>query len=541
MTLFRIALNQQRTGLIAMTLMGVLAGVLNALGFVQVAGTSQVERLAFARSMEVLGAQLSYMLPIPDRLDTLAGYLQWRAFGSIVLILGIWAVISATGSGRGDEERGLVEQWLAAGTSRARYVAMRVFVFALVALFAILATVVLTYVAGTAAGEPLPVAGMVGIGQDLLLTTLACFGIGLVVAQLVTTRRAAGFGAAGLVILLFLINGASRTADVGPIRWLSPFYLYEQSKPLTRDGAMDVAAVISLALAALVLIALAVTAFVRRDLGGTAITRASRTSRPTMAPSRDPLLRIPVVALLRQQWLWIATWLVGLTALSAFLASIIKTVIDTLTTSSTPVMRQYFERAGLSGYDSFVGAIWLSTLMLILSAYAIVQVQSWSADDAEGRLATILSAPVSRSRVILERLIALLVAVGILCAAAGIAVYLVTTSQAIEIDGSKLALATALVVFIPLAFGAIGQLLAVWRPRSALVLLSAVAVASYFLVQFTPLFGWPEWVANLSLFSLYGMPMGDEVNWSGIAGLVGVTVVGTIGALFAVQRRDVGA
>jgi ABC-2 type transport system permease protein len=540
-TLFRIALKQQRTGLIAMTLMGVLAGALNALGFVQVAGASQAERLAFARSMEVLGAQLSYMLPIPDRLDTLAGYLQWRAFGAIVLILGVWAVISATGSGRGDEERGLVEQWLAAGISRARYVAMRVFVFALVALFAIVATIVLTYVAGTAAGEPLPIAGMVGIGQDLLLTTLACFGIGLVVAQLVTTRRAAGFGAAGMVILLFLINGASRTADVGPIRWLSPFYLYEQSKPLTRDGAMEAGAVIALALAALVLIALAVTAFVRRDLGGTAITRVSRTSRPTMAPSRDPLLRLPVVALLRQQWLWITTWLVGLTALSAFLASIIKTVIDTLTTSSTPVMRQYFERAGLSGYDSFVGAIWLSTIMLVLSAYAIVQVQSWSADDAEGRLATVLSAPVSRGRVILERLVALLVAVGLICAAAGTAVYLVTTSQAIDIDGSKLALATALLVLIPLAFAAIGQLLAVWRPRSALVLLSTIAVASYFLVQFTPLFGWPEWVANLSLFSLYGMPMGGEVNWSGIAGLIGVTVVGTIGALFAVQRRDVGA
>jgi len=437
--------------------------------------------------------------------------------------------------------RGLVEQWLAAGASRARYVAVRVAVFILVATFAIAATMVFTYVAGTGAGEPLPVAGMAAIGLDLLVTTLVCFGIGLVVAQLVTTRRAAGFSAAGLVIALFLINGASRSSDIGPLRWLSPFYLYERSKPLTSGGALDLGAVSALTVAAFVLIALAVTAFVRRDLGGTAITRASRTSRPTMAPSRDPLLRLPVVALLRQQWLWIATWLVGLAALSAFMASIIKTVIDTLTTSSTPVMRQYFERAGLSGYDSFVGAIWLSTLMLILSAYAIVQVQSWSADDAEGRLATILSAPVSRGRVILERLIAMLVAVGLICAAAGTAVYLVTTSQAIEIDGSKLALATFLVVLIPLAFAAIGQLLAVWRPRSALVLLSAMAVASYFLVQFTPLFGWPEWVANLSLFSLYGMPMGGEVNWSGIAGLLGVTVVATIGALFAVQRRDVGA
>ena len=35
--------------------------------------------------------------------------------------------------------------------------------------------------------------------------------------------------------------------------------------------------------------------------------------------------------------------------------------------------------------------------------------------------------------------------------------------------------------------------------------------------------------------------MGGAVNWSGIAGLIGVTIAGTIGALFAVQRRDVGA
>ena len=541
MTLFRIALKQQRTGLIAMTLLGVVAGALNAVAFVQVAGASQAERLAFARSMEILGAQLSYMLPVPEHLDTLAGYLQWRAFGFLVLIFGIWAVISSTGSGRGEEERGLVEQWLAAGASRARYIAARVIVFTLVAAFALAATMGLTSLAANSSGESLPIAGMASTGLNLLVTTLVCFGIGLVVAQLVTTRRAAGFGAAGLVIALFLINGASRSSDIGPVRWLSPFYLYDRSKPLTSDGALDRGAVSALTVAALALIALAVTAFVRRDLGGTAITRASRTSRPTTEPSGDPLLRIPVVAVLRQQWLWVMTWTIGLTALSAFLASIIKTVIDTLTTSATPVMRAYFERAGLGGYDSFVGAIWLSTLMLILSAYAIVQVQSWSADDAEGRLATILSAPVSRGRVILERLIALLIAVGIICGAAGIAVYLVTTSQSIEIDGSKLALATALVVLIPLAFAAIGQLLAVWRPRSALVLLSTIAVASYFLVQFTPLFGWPEWVANLSLFSLYGMPMSGEVNWSGIAGLIGVTVVGTIGALFAVQRRDVGA
>ena len=122
MTLFRIALKQQTVGLIAMVIGGVLGGVHNALAFVQLAGATEPERAAFAQQMTLLGAQLSYMLPTPIGVDTLGGYLQWRLFGMMALVFGIWAAISASGSGRGDEERGLVEQWIAAGVSRARYV-----------------------------------------------------------------------------------------------------------------------------------------------------------------------------------------------------------------------------------------------------------------------------------------------------------------------------------------------------------------------------------------------------------------------------------
>ena len=541
MTLLRIALRQQRTGLIAMTALVTAAGVLNALGFIQVAGTTPAERLAFARQMEILGAQLSYMLPVPDHLETVAGYLQWRAFGFIVLILGIWAVISATGAGRGDEERGLVEQWLAAGASRARYIVTRVAVFTGIAIVALSIGVLLTYVATVSAGETLTGAGLLATGVNLLANTLVCFGIGLAVAQVVTTRRAAGGIAAAVVMTLFLMNGAVRNADIGPGRWLTPFYLYERSRPLTSDGALDLFAVALLALAAAVLITVAVVAFTRRDLGSTALPRAARTTRSTSAPSRDPFLRLPVLSLLRWEWLSTALSIVALAAMSGFLASLTKTIIDTLMSSSVPFMRAYFERAGLTAYDSVVGAIWLTTLMLILSAYAVVQVNTWSADDAEGRLATVLTAPVSRTRVVLERTAAFLVQMVLICAAAGSAVYLVATSQSLPLDTAKLALATALVVAIPFAFSAIGQLLAVWRPRLSVVLLSTVAVLSYLLLQFTPLFQWPEWVANLSLYSLFGMPMSGEVNWSGIAGLVGVGVAATLGAIVAFGRRDIGA
>jgi putative exporter of polyketide antibiotics len=143
--------------------------------------------------------------------------------------------------------------------------------------------------------------------------------------------------------------------------------------------------------------------------------------------------------------------------------------------------------------------------------------------------------------VIVERLATLLVAVALIAAASSVAVYVVAARQDIPLDRGRVALAAALLLTIPFAFGSIGQLVAVWRPRIAVVALSVVAVFSYFVQQFAPLFGWPDWVANLSLYTLYGTPMSGEVKWAGVAGLVGIGVVATTLSIAALRRRDVGA
>lgn len=539
MTLFRIGLKQQIVGLIAMVVVPALGGVLNAIAFVQIAGTTPAARAAFAQQMAVLGAQLSYMLPAPVRIDTLGGYLEWRLFSLMALVFGIWAAISASGSGRGDEERGLVEEWIAAGVARARYVITRVFVFAAIATVAIGAMQLSTRL--SAGSEPLAAGDLLAVGVNLLATTLCCYGITLVIAQLVSTRRAAGGIAAGLLLALFLVNGAGRTADIGPVRWLSPFYLFERSRPLTTNGALDTVGITALLGAALVLLVAGVIAFARRDLGGTALPFVGRQSRPTWSPSGDPLLRLPVLGPLRQQRIWVVSWLVGFAALSGSLISITRTIVDSLTSSEVPFLRAYFERAGLGAYDTFVGIIWLSTATLLLSIYAIVQVASWSADDAEGRLAVILSAPVSHARVVLERIATLLVAVALIVGTSAVAVYLVAAGEGITLSGGRVALAAALLLTIPFAFGSIGQFISASRPRVAVVALSAVAVFSYFVQQFVPLFGWPDWVANLSLYTLFGMPMSGEISWGGVAGLVGIGAVATAASLVALRRRDVGA
>src|SRR5438093_161418 len=379
-------------------------GLINAVGFAQIAGDTPAARAVFAQQMELLARQLTYLLPAPAQLDTMAGYLTWRWFGSAVLIYAFWALLAGTGAGRGDEERGLSELWLSTGASRMRLIVARVAGFATVAAVSIAVMLAVTDVGAAIGQEPLPLGPLALEGLAMWILTLFVFAFALVVAQLVTTRRSAT-GIAGVVVLaLFMLNAAARSGvGVGAIRWLSPFYLFDRSTPLLRGGALDVPATAALAVGSLALVGLAVVAFIRRDIGGPLLRGAPRKTRVEWRPDGDPLLRTPVLAIVDQQRIWIVAWALGLAVLAGLLISITKTMADAFGSSDMPMLRAYFERAGINAYADFVGVIWFSTLLLLISLFVPPAVSGWAADDAEGRLEMILSAPVSRARVVVER------------------------------------------------------------------------------------------------------------------------------------------
>jgi ABC-2 type transport system permease protein len=470
----------------------------------------------------------------------MAGYLTWRWFGSAVLIYAFWALLAGTGAGRGDEERGLVELWLSTGVSRSRFIAVRVAGFAATAAVSIAVMLVVTDIGAAIGNEPLALGPLALVGLAMWMLTLFVFSFALVVAQLVTTRRG-GTGMAGIVVLaLFMLNAAARSGvDVGALRWLSPFYLYERSNPVLRGGALDIPATAALAAGSLVLVAIAVVAFVRRDIGGPLFRGALGTSRVEWRPAADPLLRSPVLAIVDQQRVWIVGWALGLAVLAGFLTSITKVMVDAFGNSDIPTLRAYFERAGINAYADFVGVIWFSTLLLLISLFVVVQVNGWAADDAEGRLETILSAPVSRARVVVERVAAVVLASAVLVATSSLAVYLTASSTGISLPGGRFAFASAAVLPVAYAFSGIGHALVGWRPRVAVAILGALAVVGYFAQQFAPLFQWPDWVTNISLYALYGTPMSKD-DWGGIATLIAIGVAGTAVAVVAMRRRDVG-
>src|ERR1700680_1615815 len=138
--MFRLSWRLQRVGLIGMTGFGLFYGLVQSAAYNSVAGSTAASRLAFGQQMETAGRQVSRFLPVPHGVETIAAFIQWRVYGALPLLFGFWAVLSAAGASRGDEERGLVEEWLAAGVGRNRYIVTRVLTFALTAVIAITLT-----------------------------------------------------------------------------------------------------------------------------------------------------------------------------------------------------------------------------------------------------------------------------------------------------------------------------------------------------------------------------------------------------------------
>ena len=536
--MLRIGLRFHRTGMISTAAIGAFSGMLQSLGFQAVVGTSESARQQFGLQMQLLGRQLSYLVPLPVHPETLAGYVQWRAFGFFPVIFGFWALIAGSGAIRGDEDRGLLELWLASGTSRARVTAARTGAFVIAAAASILIVLLLTGLGATIVGSPLPIEGLLADGASLLAVTVACFALALLIAQFVDSRRVAAGVSAIVLLALFLLNSLGRTLEApARFRGVSPFYYVDRTNGLSPGGQIDWASTLGVSAAALALVALAGVAFTRRDLGA-GLVRPRRAVRPrVIEPSRNPFLRAPVLATIYEQRVGLTAWMVSTALLALFMTSLAKSVADLV--NHIPIFRAYVSGQGDLN-RAVISVFWFAMMPLVLGAFAITQVSRWTTDDTEGRLEMVLSEPVSRRRVALERAGALLVATTFIAVVGSAVTLWAADAQGISLGVESIALATALLLPFGLAFGSLGAALAGWIPRATVLLLSGYAVVSYFLTQFVPLFRWPQWVANVSIFYLYGTPLTTGVYWTGFWVLMAIIAIAMTIGLLSFQRRDLG-
>jgi putative exporter of polyketide antibiotics len=536
--MLRYAFRLHRWGLIGYGLVLLLGTYVQAAAFVQVAGTTAASRAAFARNMSALAAQLSYILPTPYRLDTLAGYVQWRALGPFVLIVMIWAIAAAAGAVRGDEDKQLVDYWLAEHVSRARLVASRLAAFALASLVTVVLCC-LGFVAGAARYETVSAGGVAGKGLTLWLLMVVLFTLCYLVAQLVASLRAAQAAGAGLVVVLYLLDVLARSSQsFDGISWVSPFRWYDATTALAPGGRLDVAGIGLSVAVVLVGGVLSALAFTRRDVRGPLFALPRREAAARDRPP-SPLLTWPVARLLyRQRWV-VAGWALVVAVMAVYMVSIARSVVDSAI--DLPGMREFLTHA--SGGDpvrGFIGAFWFGIAQLLLAGLAVQMVSGWAADDTEGILTAVLSAPVPRWSVIAERAAAALIGISIVVAVGSAVAAAASAGTGTTLDAAAVFRASWLLIPFALTYSAVGAALSAYFPRAAIGVLGAVAFLGFLDYELAPLLKWPTWVADLSVQQLYGTPFTTDVSWNGVWIMLGVVVAGFGLATILIQRREVG-
>lgn len=540
MTSVLFGLRLGRWGMVGFSLAAGISVFIQTAGFYQVAGHSAPERAAFGASIATLAARFAALFPPPMRPDTVGGYVDFRGFHPLAIMFGVWALASATGFARGDEERGIVEAALATGASRIGLVAARTGAFA-IAICVASAAAGAAYVIGVATGgETVEAARIVEECALLAAVGLSCYSLSLLVAQFAAVRTATA--AAGVVLLaLFLVNSLSRTFEwLTTWRWLSPFRYYELSQPLPPGGNFDVRAFIVLLAIAVVATAAGAIAFVWRDVGAPLVRLPSPTRPASHVPSAGQWWRVPVVRGLYERRVGILVWSIGMAGLAFLLASMTKSIVQVLL--SVPALLPYlsiFVRQQL--YPAVLGYTWFNVAQLLFAAFAITQVARWSAEDTDGRLEMILSEPLSRAAVVIERMAILITGALVIAAVSGASLYYASHSQGIDLNVQRLAAASLMLVPFALVFAGAGSLLAAWNPRAAVGLLGAFAFASYLDTELGTVYKLPLWLQDLSAFKLFGTPLVSGVDNRNLALMLALAIAGVGSSILAMQRRDVGA
>jgi ABC-2 type transport system permease protein len=535
-----LAWRLHRRGLLGFSLAGFFLALFYGEAFIQAAGTTAASQAAFGHSVNLVAGEFAFLIPLPVHPETLGGYEQYKLVSFLTEMMAIWAALAGIAAARGDEERGLTEQWLTAGVSRARLLLDRSAAFAIVALVASVMTVL-----GIAAIAPLVqqdanLAGELGKGLSMAAGLFVIYAIALVVAQLPAERQTGTAFAIGAIVLLLVVNGvADSVSGLSKLGVVTPFHWMNKTTSAAPGGTFDLAATAGLVVAGVVLVGVAIATFARRDVGSGLIGWRRRARPAARAASRNPLLRAPFLEGLWEQRIGLAVWAVSAGVLAALMVAITKSVADSLL--KDPTIAALFARifAGSSTYAGFLGFLWFSFALLLLAGYSVVQVSRWSTQDGEGRVEMLLTAPVSRTRVVIDRAVEFALASLVIVGAGYVGLAIALPGSGLSFDAGRVAVASALLWPFTLAFGGLGVAVASRWPRVAVPGLAAFAIVEYFLGDLAPLFKWPDWVSNLSVFHLYGNPLIDKPSATPTLVMLLVFVAGFAAALFLMRRRDV--
>ncbi|HEV2217276.1 MAG TPA: ABC transporter permease subunit [Candidatus Dormibacteraeota bacterium] len=484
--------------------------------------------------------------------DTVGGYATFK-IGVFVFIACLWPLLAASRMLRGEEDKGSLDVLLSAPRTRVTVAVQKVAAMWTALLAIGLISGVIADLGGRAFKAEFNFAGGLLWGLDLALICMVFGGVALLISQF-THERGPAAGTTGAVLVIAIVVDMFHRVFTNTdwLSRLSPIYYYNQSKPLIPSYGTSVSGMLVLLVLAVALTAAGIWLFMRRDVGDVVHVPLARRFERSSAPSRavplgDWSLRSVYarsLGVIAWPTFW---WTLGFAAFAAWMVVAVNQLADKMsqifaTSQSSLAVTVLKNIGGGTGLNDLLLGAMFELMPVLLMAFAVTQVNRWSADEDEGRLEIVLSTPQSRINVLLGRFAALATAtviVGVVTLAAGaIAAQLANLS----LNTTNLAEATLGMIPMGLLIAGIGYLASGWLRTAADTGLISFLLAAWFFISFVgPDLKWPDATLRLSPFYYYGTPLTHGLQFGDVALLLGVGAIALVLASLRFARKDIRA
>jgi putative exporter of polyketide antibiotics len=469
---------------------------------------------------------------LPSGTDESA-FIVFLLFPFLAMMAAFMSTFLAVRHTRGDEEAGRLE--LVAATTAGRTLPT---VATLV--HGILANVLLGILVTAAfLGSGAETEGSLLVGFAAASAGLTYLGVALLSAQLMRTSRGANSLAVWVLVATFVVGGIGNAIGTPSddltrmesswLTWLSPFGWAENTRAFDENlwwpALLCLAVFVVLAGASLALQSI-------RDLGASIVPeRLGRTqARPTLSSTTALVTRLAAPSTMG--------WATG-----AFIAGALSTTLGSVVDQiggENPAIGNILQTLAAEGDLEQAVVVVFFTMVGLLAACAAVQtVARARQEEAHGTAEPVLATPVQRVRWLADFVAIGFIAVVVTCAAgfAGAAIGAAGSEGAADLRWAALVAAAGQVVAASL-FLVLTALVFTIAPRWTIPLGWTLVTVGILFGLFGPLFGFPEWMVDLSPFTAAPAPDGDSVDLRGLWWLLLVVGGGAAASLTLMQRRE---
>jgi ABC-2 type transport system permease protein len=516
-------------GLLALVFLGVSKAIVGEFNTPE----SRAEMVGIIRAVPPILAGMAGK--IVDNVGTMGGYLQYKYGTFFPLVLTLWSILALSGTLAAEAQRGSLEFLASTGISRRR-IALQKLAGHLVPLSIVL---LVTFASIAIAGKSYPVLP----GDEISVTSafaytvwlglIALAGGALAFALGPFVGRGGAAGIAGAVTFAgFILSGYQQAVPA-----LAPFanltwwgWTYNHT---ALSGQYDWPSVILVAVVVVVLLAIGVEAFVRRDIGSTSTIPTPHMPAALLGLG-GPVGRAAAAGLGAAIW-----WGLGIGFFGLVLGGSSTAFMDQLRDSPQfmQMLNSLFPDIDYASAGGFLQLLFIEFGILLAGLAAATFVSSWASDETSGRLEMVLATPLSRRRWALSGAGGMLVDVAVFTA-------LTVLGVGLGVGGSGSDLATPLagslivgvyaiaLVGIGMAVG--GLLRTGWAAPAVVIFI----VATWFVQLLGPLLRLPDFVTNLALTSHFGQPMVGVWDPAGVLAALAIGLAGVALGTWGFARRD---